>query len=83
MVRGPIRYGTRYSATRQFFSATACTALHLLHRGFCSLVLFIKKVKGQVMGLTHIHCFFILRVNKAKVCAFDFAIGRACITGAR
>ena len=35
-----LRY-TRYSATRQFFSATACTALHLLRRRFCTLVLFI------------------------------------------
>ena len=32
-VRGPIQYGMRYSATRQFFLATT---LHLLHRGFCS-----------------------------------------------
>ena len=32
-------YGAQYSATRQFFSTTA---LHLLRRGFCTLVLFIK-----------------------------------------
>ena len=34
MVRGPIRYGTRYSATRQLFSTCtvycSSTALHLL-----------------------------------------------------
>ena len=38
MVRGPIRYGMRYSATGQFISTTA---LHL-RRGFCTLVLFIN-----------------------------------------
>ena len=37
MVRGPIRYGMRYSAITQFVSTTA---LHL-RRGFCSSVLFI------------------------------------------
>ena len=35
MVRGLIQYGMRYSAIRQFFSTTA---LHLLPRGFCTLV---------------------------------------------
>ena len=38
MVRTPIQYGTRYSATRRFLSTIA---LHLLRRGFCTLVLFI------------------------------------------
>ena len=42
MVRGPIRYGMRYSATRQFVSSST-TALHL-RRGFCTLVLFIDTV---------------------------------------
>ena len=42
MVHGlDIRYATRYSATRQFLSTTA---LHLLRRGFCTLVLFIIEV---------------------------------------
>ena len=40
MVRGPIRYGIRYSATRQFVSTTA---LHL-RRGFCTSVLFIYEI---------------------------------------
>ena len=37
MVHGPIRYGTRYSATLLYYN----TELHLLRRGFCTLVLFI------------------------------------------
>ena len=39
LVSGPMQYGTRYSATRQFFSTTV---LLLLRRGFSTLVLFIQ-----------------------------------------
>ena len=49
-VRGPIRYGMQYSSTRQFFLVTA---LLLLRRGFCTLVLFII-----ILKITHI---FVLR----------------------
>ena len=38
-------------ATRQFFSATACTALHLIRRGVCILVLFILLAIKQIVRI--------------------------------
>ena len=47
-IRCLIRYGARYSATRQFFSTIA---LHLLRQGFCTLVLFIYSACDKIYSM--------------------------------
>ena len=50
MVRGPTRYSTRYSATRQYFSITA---LHLLRQGFLHLCFSIRKLQCTCTMCNH------------------------------
>ena len=62
MVRSPIRYGMRYSATTQFVSTTA---LHLC-RGFCTSVLFIVDII-KLCCCYFVPCLHVYPYKKNKV----------------
>ena len=72
MLCGPKPYCTLYSATRQFFSTTA---LHLLRRRFCTLMLFIDisnyNYYNTIMHTAHAISLTIISHNSAKTISKD------------